>query len=134
MSETYFVGTDVLLCFLTRDDPERAERCRDLLTQAVNGLVTLEVTVLSIVRVVEALEGQYPKQAIATKLPGLLQIPGILVHEREILLRALELYAQHDLAFSDACQLAHVQSGGSKAIYSFAEVFDRGESIQRLEP
>lgn len=134
MSEVCFVGTDVLLYFLTRENPERAEKCRSLLTRAANGLLTLEVTTLTVMELVDVLQKNYPRDAISSRLPGLLQIPGLLVHEREILLRALELYSRHTIPFRDAYQMAHVLSASSSTVYSYTPLFDQESEIQRIEP
>jgi predicted nucleic-acid-binding protein len=130
------LDANVLLRFLTRDDPEKAEDCRQLLLQAARENDSLLVTSLVFAELVWVLEKVYKweRLAIAPVLTKLLALPGLNIPEKKILKQALETYCEAGIDFIDAYQAAVALANGITQIYSYDRHFDRLQAPIRLEP
>lgn len=136
MSDASFVDANVLLRFLTRDDPATAARCRQLLLDAAAGSRRLECSSLAFAEIVWVLEKVYkwPRQDIAPQLTRLLELPGLEFREQGVLRTALAYYRDLNVDFIDAYQASLMAARGVSRIYSYDRDFDRLPEIDRLEP
>ena len=50
--ETAFVDTNIFLRYLTKDDPSKYERCREMFKRAVKGEITLSTSAMVIAELV----------------------------------------------------------------------------------
>jgi predicted nucleic acid-binding protein len=72
---------------------------------------------------------------VRNELAALLHMPAYKVHNRRILLRALDIFAASTrLAFGDAMIVAAMERRQADTLYSYDRDFDRVPGIQRLEP
>ena len=136
MTDVSFVDADILLRFLTKDEPTMALRCRQLLVDAASDSCRLECSSLAFAEVVWVLEKVYewPRQDIAPKLTRLLDLPGLSFGEHSVLRTALAQYSDHNVDFIDAYQASLMGARGVTTIYGYDRDFDRLPDVERLEP
>jgi len=133
-----FLDTNIILRYLTRDDPQKAERCLQLFKKAERGEVELTTSESVIAEVVYVLSSpkvyQVPRERVRTLLMPILNLRGLKLYPRRLYRRALDVYATHPIDFEDALAVAHMEHQGISAILSYDTHFDRVEGIERQEP
>jgi predicted nucleic-acid-binding protein len=74
-----------------------------------------------------------PREQIATTIRSLLAFDSISVVDRDVLLRAVEVYEIDRLDFAEAYLVACAESTGIGRVVSFDRSIDRVSSIERVE-
>jgi predicted nucleic acid-binding protein len=110
------IDTNVVVRFLTRDEPEQAARARALIG---DGSILVLRTVILETEWVLRTTYRFDRAAIARGLRQILGLPGVEVEEPETVARALDLHDQ-GFDFADALHLA-----SSRQADAFA-TFDHG--------
>lgn len=138
MKETQFLDTNIFLRYLTGDDVQKHQACLALFQQAEQNQVSLVTSEAVIAEVVYVLSSpkhyQLSRSRIQVALSRLLILSGLKVPQRQVCLRALDLYTKHNLDFEDCLCLAHMEQQHLTQIYSYDRGFDRIAGITRLEP
>jgi predicted nucleic acid-binding protein len=133
-----FIDANIFIRHLTRDDPQKAQACLELLQQAQEKATTLITSESVIAEVVYVLSSKrlynLPRAEIRKLLYPLLSLPGLKLANRKTYLHALDLYALYTLGFEDALTLAQMKRQNITEIYSYDHHFDQVEGITRLEP
>lgn len=133
-----FVDTNILLRYLTRDDPAKAERVKRLLERAERGevaLVTSETVIAELVFVLSSPRLYHlTRDRIRTLLIPIISLKGLRLSNRALFLRALDLYATTPMDFVDALGIAHMEARQVTEIFSYDGHFDGVNGIRRLEP
>ena len=131
-----FVDTNAFLRFLTRDDPTKFERCRRLFEEAVAGSLTLRTSELVIAEIVWTLLSYYdlPKSVVIEKVGQILNTPGLVVTNQEVLIEALVLWSRHGCDFIDAYNAALMRREGLIELISYDADFDQLPFTHRQEP
>jgi predicted nucleic acid-binding protein len=133
-----FVDTNMFLRYLTRDDPVKAERVKDLLGRAQRGQVTLLITETTIAEVVFILSSprlyHLSREEIHRLLLPIIALKGLKVPNRGVFVRAFDLYVTTPMDFVDALTIAHMERRHVAEVYSYDEHFDRIQGIKRIEP
>jgi predicted nucleic acid-binding protein len=134
-----FLDTNIILRYLTRDDPEKAQACFALFQRVKQGkelLTTSEAVIAEVVYVLSspAVYNLKPSEISARLLPILL-LRGLKLPKKRLYLRALELYVTYaTLDFENVVSLAHMEQKKIKEIYSYDHHFNRVPTIKRREP
>ena len=133
-----FLDANIILRYLTNDDPDKAARCLALLQAADRGaaqLVTTEAIIAEVVYVLSSprLYNLAPSRIRELLLP-LIEIRGLKLESRQLYHDALDLYATQQIDFEDALAVAHMRALGVEQIVSYDRHFDRIAGIQRVEP
>ncbi|GAB4251321.1 MAG: hypothetical protein Kow00122_08980 [Thermoleophilia bacterium] len=136
-----YVDTDVIVRFVTGEPPERAEAARRLFAAAADGSVELFVPAVVLVEVGFVLLRvlRMDREAAAALLASLLQAPGVVLEQREVMWRTLEVFQECPVPLVDAYLAAHalLQSrpsgtSGAPAIASFDRHFDGIAGVRRV--
>jgi uncharacterized protein len=134
-----FLDTNVILRYLTKDDPVKATACFTLIQAIKHGQERVETTESAIAEVVYILSS--PKHyhlshdAVVTNLAPVVQLRGLTVPRKRVLLRSLALYQQYThLDFEDCISIATMENRGITEILSYDRGFDRVPGIVRQEP
>jgi predicted nucleic-acid-binding protein len=127
-----FVDTNVLVRHLTGDPPAMAKRATALLREA-SELFLADLIVAETIYVLESFY-EVPREQIATTVRSLLAFGSISVVDRDVLLRAVEVYEIDRLDFAEAYLVACAESTGIGRVASFDRSIDRVSTIERLEP
>jgi predicted nucleic-acid-binding protein len=127
-----FVDTNVLIRHLTGDPPAMSKRATAFLREASE----LYLTDLVVAETIYVLDSYYevPREQIATTIRSLLAFNSISVVDRDVLLRAVEVYEIDRLDFAEAYLVACAESTGIGRVVSFDRSIERVSSIERVEP
>ena len=133
-----FIDTDVIIRFLTGDDPEKQAAATALFEQVEQGLLTIQAPDTVIADAVYVLSSprlyHIVRSDIQEMLAVLVRLPQFHVQNRLSVLQALDIYASTKLDFGDALIIASMQQQGSQVLYSYDTDFDRITGITRREP
>jgi len=133
-----FIDTDVIIRFLTGDDPEKQAAATALFEQVEQGLLTIQAPDTVIADAVYVLSSprlyHIARSAIQEMLAALVRLPQFHVQNRVSVLRALDLYASTRLDFGDTLIIASMEQQGSHLLYSYETDFDRIQGITQREP
>lgn len=134
--ERKFIDTNVFLRYLTKDDPSKFERCRQMFKRALEGEITLSTSEMVIAELIWTLQSYYkvPKAEVVEKVSVILGTENLFVLNKDILADALVLYARKNIDFIDAYNAVFMKYQGLREIYSYDEDFDMIEDIERKEP
>ncbi len=117
------IDTNVIVRFKVKDNPEHAERARHLFEQVRENKLRLLVPEIVIAEVVFVLHSprlyHLDRHAIAEYLLDFIKLKGLLIPQKAVVKRALELYTSHSIDFVDAYLAAHVLLGRSNEVISF---------------
>lgn len=135
---TAFVDTNIFIRFLTNDNPDMQRRAAALFDKARQGklrLVVLPSTIAEVVYVLHSkrLYNQTRGEIVNILLP-LIKLAGIKVIQRQVVFKALSIFASTKLNFGDAIVAAYLLSQRHNQLYSFDHDFDDITGITRLEP
>lgn len=130
------VDTDVLIRFLTGDDPVKQAEAAILFRRVENGESTVAApdTVIADAVYVLASRRLYglPRAQVRALLSPLVRLPHFRVQNRRQVLRALDIYGSTNLDFGDAIIVAAMELSGSRLLYSYDADFDRIPTVDRV--
>jgi len=134
--ETAFVDTNIFLRYLTKDDPEKYERCRERFKRVVKGEITLSTSAMVIAELIWTLQSYYkvPKAEVIEKATVIVGTKNLSIPDKNIVADALVLYARKNIDFIDAYNAVFMKYHGIRDIYSYDEDFELIEDIKRIEP
>ena len=134
--ERRFVDTNIFLRFLTADDPETYQSCRELFERAVAGKVTLVTSGIVIAELIWTLQSFYevPKADIVEKVAIIANMDHLEIPDKNIISNALILFGREPIDYIDAYNAALMEYSGLRTVFSYDKDFDRIGGLQRLEP
>ncbi len=134
--ETAFVDTNIFLRYLTKDDPEKYEKCREMFKRVVKGEITLSTSAMVIAELIWTLQSYYkvPKAEVIEKATVIVGTKNLSIPDKDIVADALVLYARKNIDFIDAYNAVFMRYHGIRDIYSYDEDFELIEDIKRIEP
>ncbi len=123
MVETLAVDTNVIIRFLTGDDPAQSPIAARLFRAAASGRVNLLIPTPILQETVYVLETFYDgtPETIAPKLISLLNLPGVTCPDARWVLDALHWYRAKNADFGDALLCAYARKEGCSVT-----TFDQG--------
>jgi len=131
-AETVFADTNLFLRYLTDDIPEQADAVEALLRRAAKGEVSLVTTSLVIAEIVWTLEIYYhlPKRDVQAKVLAILNTSGLDVSDSDLALQAIGAYAEKNVDYIDAYNVAWMHKNNIGSAYTFDQKhFNRFEGI-----
>jgi len=132
------VDADVMIRFLTGDDPGKQVAARRLFDRAERGELVLSTPATTIADCVHVLRSPrlygLPREEIASRLVRPIQVIDLQVPNRRDVLRALDLFGTTNLDSTDATIVPSVESSGDRIVFSYDRDFDRFPGIDRREP
>jgi len=134
--ETTFVDTNIFLRYLTKDDPSKYEKCREMFKRAMKGEIAITTSGMVIAELVWTLLSYYkvPKAEVIEKVSVIVGTNNLSIPEKHIIADALVLYARKNIDFIDAYNAVFMRYHGLREIFSYDEDFELMEDIQRREP
>ncbi|MGI8644138.1 MAG: PIN domain-containing protein [Thermomicrobiales bacterium] len=131
-----FVDTSVLLRLLLRDDEAKAEQTVALLLRMERGEITLATSHLVIFETIFTLQRRHgtDRSRIREIMRPIIDQRNLLVPDKPVLRRALDLYVTHRIAFADAYNAAEMESRGIDQIYAWDTHYSRIPGITLLSP
>ena len=134
--DTTFVDTNIFLRYLTRDNPRKYEKCREMFKKAVKGEIAITTSGMVIAELVWTLLSYYkvPKAEVIEKVSVIVGTKNLSIPEKHMVADALVLYARKNIDFIDAYNAVFMRYHGLREIFSYDEDFELMEDIQRREP
>src|SRR5918911_1575258 len=133
-----FIDTDIIIRFLTGDDPRKQAAAAALFQRIEQGALTVAAPVTVIADAVFVLHSprlyNKPRPEVQALLTPLVRLPHFRVQQRRMVLRALELYGSSTSGFGDGMLVAAMEQARSTTLYSYDEGFDKVVGLTRLEP
>ncbi len=115
------IDTNLLVRYLTNDEPQKAKAVEKLLIQAEKGDLKILIPSIVIAELIWVLESFYKMKAgaIAELVEAILNTPGIDVTDKKILTPALKLYKIDNIDFIDAWIAEFARQRDVRTIYTF---------------
>jgi len=108
------IDTNLLVRYLTQDDPEKADAVESLIDKAGSGEVTILIPSIVIAELVWVLESFYKLEVVAVSelVESILNTPGLEVNEKEILFTICRTYREKKIDFIDAWIIEFANGNG----------------------
>src|SRR3954471_9929753 len=120
-----FVDTNVIIRYMTQDEPTMAEAAKQLFEQAELGIVTVTTCEAVITEVVYILSSKalynVSRDEIKKHLRNFLRMKGLKLPNKSVYLRALDVYATTNLDFVDALGIEHTRHAKLTLLWTFDE-------------
>jgi predicted nucleic-acid-binding protein len=123
-----FIDTNVLVRHLTGDPPAMAARATAFL-RAEPELFLADLIVAETIYVLESFY-ETPRVQVAEVVRSLLAFSSIVVVDRGVLMRAVEVYETDRLDFAEAYLVACAESTGIGRVASFDRSIDRVSTVE----
>lgn len=136
-----FVDTNVVVRFLTGEPPEQAARARALFEAAAAGAIELFLPTVILIETGFVLRRvlRLERDRVVILLESLGHAPGLVVEQREVVQRALELFEGSAIPLADAYLAAYALVRGAPlgdpglpAVASFDRHFDNVDGLRRI--
>ena len=133
-----FLDTNLIIRYLTKDNPDQAARAYRIFQQLETGKMTAATCEGVLVEAVQVLASKslynVPRPEIRKHLSTIIQLQGLKLPNKRTYLRALDLYATTNLDFVDVLIVAHMERTNTSTVLSFDKDFNRIQGITRKEP
>ncbi|NVL90798.1 MAG: PIN domain-containing protein [Desulfobacterales bacterium] len=132
---TALLDTNVLIRFLTSDKTQKFQGVYTLFKSLERGDSRVELKLIVLFQVVFVLRSFYsvPREDIAAGMLGILGYKGIIVKEKRIVRRTIELWHDSKLDIVDCYLIACLEGDRQNILYSYDRDFDKFK-INRKEP
>jgi predicted nucleic-acid-binding protein len=134
---TAVLDTNLLVRYLTEDEPLKAEAVERLLNRAAKGEVRLVTPAVVVAELVWVLESYYKMAGaqIADLVDSLLQTSGLEVQDHRLIRRAVAAYRENKIDFVDAWIMAFARQRSVNLIYSYDKKhFKTGPDLEVRQP
>lgn len=135
---TVCLDTDVIIRFLTGDDPEKQRRAAAFFERVITGEVSVSITPMAVADAVFVLTSRnlygVSRGDAAEMLISLITHPGFVVEHRSRMIAALTIFRTYNLDFGDAYTAAAALEDDEPQVLSFYRDFDRVTGLRRIEP
>ena len=137
-----YLDTNILVRYLTKDDPGKAARAYALLQEVEQGERIVAMTEAVFAEVVFVLSSKrlyhIPRAEIVQRFLPVVMLKGLRMgckpSEKQIYTDALYLYETTPLDIADVLTVARMRYEGVQTVISFDTDFDRFPDITRKEP
>ena len=122
------VDTNAFLRFILQDIPEQADEVEELFKKAQLKKIELFVPQIVIFEILHALEKYYsfPKNTVIEKLSSVISAKYLMIQNRILLKKALEIFKQKNLDLADCFIFAYSEDKN-------AELFTFDKALKKLK-
>ena len=115
------IDTNLLVRYLTDDDPQKAKAVDTLLNRANKGELKILIPSVVVAELVWVLESFYKLAAaeITELVEAILNTPGVDIQDKSIIKAALKIYRSKEIDLIDAWIIEFAKARGAKRIYTF---------------
>ncbi len=130
------IDTNLLVRFLTEDDPVKAKAVETLLKKAGRGEIKILIPSVVIAELVWVLRSFYAMEAeeISELVGAVLNTPGLDTQDKLILREALKTFERTGIDFVDAWILEFAHDRGIGRIYTFDKKHFKDIDIEMASP
>lgn len=138
MASDGFIDTDLIIRYLTGDDPGKQRAAADLFERLEAREIALDVVDTVIADAVFVLTSSrhygLSREETGNALSTLVAAPGLVMRNKRAVLEALSLFSSTRLDFGECMIVASMRASDSSTLYSYDRDFDRFNDIERVEP
>ena len=131
------IDTNLLVRYLTEDEPQKAKAVDTLLNSAGKGEIKILIPSIVIAELVWVLESFYKMTAddITGLVEAILNTPGVDTQDKSVIKAALKLYRGKNIDLIDAWIIEFARFKGAKRIYTFDKKhFRDAEEVEIVSP
>jgi len=131
------IDANLLVRYLTGDDPSKANDVKRLLLKAAQGELRLLIPSIVIAELVWVLQSFYKleRSEIVPLLNAILHTRGVEVSDKTVVSDAIAIYRDEAIDFIDAWIVAFAKAAEVRAIYTFDRKHFKGiDGIEMLRP
>jgi predicted nucleic-acid-binding protein len=131
------IDTNLLVRYLTEDDPAKANDVKRLLLKAEQGEITLLIPPVVFAELVWVLQTFYKldRSEIVPLLNAILHTHGVEVSDKAVVSDAIAIYGHEAIDFIDAWIVAFAEAAEVRAIYTFDRRHFKGiGGIEMMHP
>jgi len=131
------IDTNLLVRYLTGDDPSKANEVKRLLLTAAAGKIKLLLPSVVIAELVWVLQSFYKleRDEIVPLLNAILHTRGVEVSDKAVVSDAIAIYGDDAIDFIDAWIVAFAKAAEVRAIYTFDRKHFKGiDGIEMMHP
>ena len=136
-SKSVVIDTNLLVRYLTDDEPQKAKAVDTLLNRANKGELKILIPSVVVAELVWVLESFYKMAAdeITELVDAILNTPGVDIQDKPIIKAALKLYSSKEIDLVDAWIIEFAKTKGAKRIYTFDKKHFRDvEEVEIISP
>jgi len=132
---TALLDTNILIRFLTSDKTKKFRGVYTLFESLERGDLRIELKLIVLFQVIFVLGSFYsvPREYIATGMLSILEYKGIIIKEKRIVRRMIELWHDSKLDIVDCYLVTCLEGDKQNILYSYDRDFDKFK-INRKEP
>jgi len=131
------IDTNLLVRYLTEDDPSKANDVKRLLLKAEKDEIRLLIPSVVIAELVWVLQSFYKlnRSEIVPLLNAILHTHGVEVSDRHVVSEAITLYRDGTIDFIDAWIIAFAKAADIRSIYTFDRKHFKGiDGVDMMHP
>lgn len=131
------IDTNLLVRYLTDDDPQKAKAVDTLLNRANKGELKILIPSVVVAELVWVLESFYKLAAaeITELVESILNTPGVDIQDKWIIKAALKIYRSKEIDLVDAWIIEFAKAKGAKKIYTLDKKhFRNAEEVEIISP
>jgi len=131
------IDTNLLVRYLTEDDPSKANEVRRLIVKAKEGAIRLVVPSVVIAELVWVLQSFYKLERgeILPLLNAILHTHGVEVSDKSVVSDAIAIYGGGSIDFIDAWIVAFAKATEVRTVYTFDRKHYKGiAGIEMMHP
>lgn len=115
------IDTNLLVRYLTDDEPQKAKAVDTLLNRASKGELKILIPSVVVAELVWVLESFYKLAAaeITELVESILNTPGVDIQDKSIIKAALNIYRGKEIDLVDAWIIEFAKAKGANRIYTF---------------
>jgi predicted nucleic acid-binding protein len=135
--ERVFVDTNIFLRYLTKDDPTKYARCREIFKKAMEEELSLFTSEMVIAELIWTLLSYYrvAKADVIEKVSIIISSQNLHFVNKNMIADSLVLYSQKNIDYIDAYNAVFMKFHDLEKIYSYDEDFDAVDGMmEREEP
>lgn len=138
LGKVIFLDTNIILRYITRDNPQQGQKARNILKEVANNKLTVNTSEGVIIEIVQVLSSKVlynlPREEIKKHLQNILSLKKLKLSNKSVFFKALDLYVTYPrMDFVDCLNVAHMKRLKINKILSFDRDFDKIEDIDRIE-
>jgi predicted nucleic acid-binding protein len=130
-----FIDTNIFLRYLTKDDPSKYYKCREIFKKAIQGNIELVTSGIVIAELIWTLLSYYKVQKadVIEKTSIIVNTDNLYIPDKDVITDALVLFGRKNIDYIDAYNAVFMKHYGFEEIYSYDKDFDAVEGIKRVE-
>jgi uncharacterized protein len=129
-----YADTNLFIRFFTGEPANQASESGKFLSRVSDGKYELFICDLVIAEIIYVLGSVYNlgKAAVIEKILAIAEIDNTVIENRQVVLRAMDLYEDKNIDFIDAYVVSHMAKNNCSAIFSFDNDFKKIDFIKKI--